>query len=250
MNQRTRCIWLAAWMLLPLALELPLPGAAAHAASFDCAKARSKLHRTICADAELSALDERVWNAYGALVPTLSSTQYAHVRERHVTWRRQRGWFERSLEGLKADYQRHLAWLTHPLLPLEGRYEAVEGRSLQVDIDPGSTNAVLLQGEHRQPFHYVWVAPLPGDAPNLVVAAESIAEERPALVLQGRSLSFMPAFIGRPWAPRDCQVHVTFGADEVHVTTTGECGGKLAGSYQKPAGSLPTPPPAWMRVKP
>ncbi len=242
--------WRFGYLSLAAAMALASHGAATYAASFDCTKARTKLARMICADAELSALDSQVWNAYGALVPTLSAVQHAHVRERHITWRRQRGWFERSLEGLKEDHRRHLAWLTHPLLPLEGRYEAEGDRGLQVDLAPGSRNALLLQGDHRLPFHFVWVTPVPGDPPNLVVTAESIAEERPALVLEGRSVAFMPAFIGRPWTPKDCQVRITFGMDEALVATTGACGGNLAATYRKPAVVRPDPHPAWLRDRP
>ena len=95
-----------------LCLAAPCAGPAI-GASFDCAKARTKLNRMICADAELSALDSRVWDAFGTRLNGISVAQYTHVRERHLTWRRQRGWYDSTVDALKDDYQRHLAW-AHP----------------------------------------------------------------------------------------------------------------------------------------
>ena len=50
----------------PLALLCVLAGASAFAAGFDCAKARSPVEKQICADAELSRLDELLARFYPA----------------------------------------------------------------------------------------------------------------------------------------------------------------------------------------
>jgi uncharacterized protein YecT (DUF1311 family) len=106
--------------LCALALSFP---ALSHAASFDCSRARAKLSRIICSDAQLSTLDEEVWNAYGTRIKTLAPLQQLRVRQRHLQWRRTRGHYDDSVAALSHDYRIHLSWLTHPLLPLEGRYE-------------------------------------------------------------------------------------------------------------------------------
>lgn len=54
-----RSTYLAAMLLGWLVLSLPVQGA-----SFDCAKAQAKVERLICADAELSKLDEKLSTAY------------------------------------------------------------------------------------------------------------------------------------------------------------------------------------------
>ena len=212
-----------------------------HAASFDCAKARTKLNRMICADAELSALDSRVWDTYGARIQGISIAQYTHVRERHLTWRRQRGWYDRTIDTLKDDYQRHLAWLTHPLLALEGRYESDDGNAVQIEIDAEAaqnisiTGSVQTTGLVRHVFS--WVTPASGEAVNHIVRDAGSAEARPTLALTTasnavRSVQFAPAFISAPPGPlQDCRIELGFGTDELTIKTQGACGARFDGSY-------------------
>jgi ankyrin repeat protein/uncharacterized protein YecT (DUF1311 family) len=68
------------WLLLTLATTPTLLGAA----SFDCTKARSDVEKLICADDELSRLDEAVANAYEAA----KTASWPSVRPVHD----QRGW--------------------------------------------------------------------------------------------------------------------------------------------------------------
>lgn len=73
-----------------VALAIALPAAtAAHAASFDCAAARSAIERAICNDAQLSALDSQLASAYQAALKTpgndadqLKADQRAWLRAR------------------------------------------------------------------------------------------------------------------------------------------------------------------------
>ena len=225
----------------------------ASAASFDCAKARTKLNRMICADAELSALDSRVWDAFGARIQGISVAQYTHVRERHLTWRRQRGWYDRTIDALKDDYQRHLAWLSHPLLALEGRYETGDGNAIQIEIDTGAaqnfsvTGSVQTTGLVRHAFS--WVVPVSGEPLNHIVRDADGAEARPTLALttQGhttRSVQFAPAFIGAPPGPlQDCRIELGFGTDQLTLATQGACGARLDGSYTRRI----SPSAAWGR---
>ena len=215
---------------------------AADAASFDCARARPKLNRMICADAALSALDSQVSDAYSARIAGVSVAQYAHLRERHVAWRRQRGWYDRTIDALKDDYQRHLAWLNHPLLALEGRYEHDDDLAVQVEVDTDAPAHVSLQGSVRTSglvrHAFAWMPPAPGEAPNHVVPAGADAQARPALALTARtatfSATFAPAFIGAPPAPvQDCRLDISFGEDELTLLTYGACGAAFSGRYRK-----------------
>ena len=226
------------------------PAPDVQAASFDCARARTKLNRMICADVELSALDSRVWDAFGARINGISVAQYTHVRERHFTWRRQRGWYDRTVDAIKDDYQRHLAWLTHPLLALEGRYEMDDGYAVQIEIDTDApqkisvAGSVLTTGLVRHAFS--WVPPASGEPLNHIVRDTDSAEARPTLLLTRRTsgqhaASFSPAFIGAPLGPvQDCRIDLGFGNDELTLTTQGACGARLDGTYVKRASQSAT----------
>ncbi len=229
---------------------------AAHAASFDCTRARSKLNRMICADPELSSLDSRVWDAYGARLSGASVAQYTHLRERHLAWRRQRGWYDSTIDALKDDYQRHLAWLTHPLLPLEGSYALDDERVVQVELDTDAPASVSLHGTVRTTnlvrHVFSWVVPLPTEAPNHIVRSDSageaigeaVGEARPAVALANRRASLQPSFIGAPPGPaQGCRISITFGDDELFLDTGGQCGARLDGRYVKRA----APSAAWGR---
>ena len=248
---RSCALWVQALLIVIGASALCLTSVPhAAAASFDCAKARTKLHRMICADAELSALDSRVWETFGARINGISVAQYTHVRERHLTWRRQRGWYDSTVDAIKDDYQRHLAWLTHPLLALEGRYEMDHGYAVQIEIDADApqkisvAGSVLTTGLVRHAFS--WVPPASGEPLNHIVRDTDSAEARPTLPLTLRAgansaVSFSPAFIGAPPGPvQDCRIELGFGNDELTLTTQGVCGARLDGTYVKRASQSAT----------
>ena len=227
------------WFALALITAILAPGASTvQAASFDCNKARTKLNRMICADAALSTLDSQVWDTYGTRIAGASVVRYAHLRERHSAWRRQRGLYDRTVDALKEDYQRHLAWLNHPLLALEGRYEHDEDLAVQVEIDIDAPARVSVQGHVKTSglvrHTFAWVPPARGETDNHVVPAGSDAQARPAVALSDRSVSFAPAFIGAPPAPvQDCRIEITFGDDELTLVTQGACGAAFSGRYRK-----------------
>ena len=227
------------------ALSMCLGSLMAQAASFDCAKARTKLNRMICADAELSALDSRVRDVYGARIAGASVAQYTHLRERHAAWRRQRGWYDNTIDTLKDDYQRHLAWLNHPLLALEGRYEHDDDLSVQVEIDADAPTRVSIQGSVKTAglvrHAFAWAPPARGEPVNYVVRGGDAGEARPTVALTNRATAFAPAFIGAPPVPvQGCQIDITFGSDELSLVTIGACGAPLAGRYAKRATATAT----------
>ena len=225
-----------AWQIITGALLLA--SAQVHSASFDCNKARSKLNRMICADAELSALDSRVWDTFGAHLKSLSPAQLAHVRERHFLWRRQRGWFDDNVASISADYRRHLAWLTHPLLPLEGRYETAAGHAVQVEVETGADaaapNKLSVQGEAAGPRRFTWVAPAGDEVENRIVRDAEAADVRPGVPLINGMVEIVPTFLGVPPTPvQQCRIDIRFGDDALTLSTQGACGADLAGSYHK-----------------
>lgn len=73
-----------------LSIAVALMAGNAHTASFDCAKASTKVEKLICADRELSELDDRMANAYewdtegGDALPRFRGSQKAWLAKRNA----------------------------------------------------------------------------------------------------------------------------------------------------------------------
>src|SRR5208282_2422278 len=80
------------WLILLL-----LAGSVAHAASFDCAKAKTPQEKAICASPELNAADERMAAAYRAVLTAVPPEIQAEIRDG------QRAWIRRREEECPAD---------------------------------------------------------------------------------------------------------------------------------------------------
>jgi hypothetical protein len=228
-------------LALGVALAALLSGAA-EAASFDCSKPSTKLYRAICADPELSRLDEQVWNAYGERIKTLSPAQYEQVRDRHITWRRQRGRYDRGMVQLADDYRRHLAWLQHPLLPLEGRYARADGAEVDIEIDlqaPAEAPALIAIGRLG---NLQWLPAQAGLPANSLRSDLGTAAPQPSTVLQEGSLHLVPDFVGTPTLPiQACDFTLDWSGDTLRLHASGSCGADFSGDYamQPPAHPWP-----------
>ena len=75
---------------MKLALLILLVPCAAGAASFDCAKAATRTEKAICADAELSALDEHLGRFYFAARDRLAENASCIVADQQQWLRAQR----------------------------------------------------------------------------------------------------------------------------------------------------------------
>ena len=201
------------------------------AASFDCDRARSKLNRVICSDAALSRLDETVWNTYGERIRSLTALQYVHVRERHLLWRRSRGLYETTVEALTHEYRSHLAWLTHPLLGLEGRYQrsglGASAAHIEIEVDVRSLQALELRGLATTPMSIAWQA----SARHAVGSDASLA---PPGRDQDVRLTLQPRLIGDAApAAAPCAFDLTLTGDQAVLTSSGECGAHVGGTYAR-----------------
>lgn len=99
------------WILVPL-----LAGVlSAHAASFDCAKAKTPREKAICASPALSTADDQMAAAYRAWLAVLPPGVVPEAREE------QRGWLQQLAESCKADEANSLNALTLCML---NRYPA------------------------------------------------------------------------------------------------------------------------------
>ncbi|MFZ6722351.1 lysozyme inhibitor LprI family protein [Undibacterium sp. Ji49W] len=112
----------------------------AHAASFDCAKARTPTEKTICADTTISGLDADVGQAFKtsqALWPAGNWKDFLRAEQRE--WLKTRDAECKSdVACLKMDYERRLAFLRHPHLKYMGRYVAgtCPGNGTYLDVTP------------------------------------------------------------------------------------------------------------------
>lgn len=61
---------------------------AAHAASFDCSKAKSKVEKTICSTPEISGLDDQLAARYGAALKSLTPEGGQVLKKGQVAWLR------------------------------------------------------------------------------------------------------------------------------------------------------------------
>lgn len=96
--------WLAAILLNWL-----IPAVPAQAVSFDCAKAQTKVEELICADADLSKLDEELNAAYKFAVHNEKQTE--SIRQSQKQWMKERNGCE-DADCLKATYQARIQKLT------------------------------------------------------------------------------------------------------------------------------------------
>jgi uncharacterized protein len=108
---------------LLLVATVGLPGGSAHAASFPCAKAATPTEQAICADAQLSRLDEQLAEAYRAAAAVLgatlecqpgkpSETAVQPLRASQRAWIAERDRCGRDRACLRRHYERRLAVLT------------------------------------------------------------------------------------------------------------------------------------------
>jgi len=74
-----------------LLISMLLAGAVAHAASFDCAKAKTPQEKAICASPELSAADDKMAAAYRAVLAAAPPEIISEVRDGQKLWIRKMG---------------------------------------------------------------------------------------------------------------------------------------------------------------
>jgi uncharacterized protein YecT (DUF1311 family) len=72
--------------IMPLAAIALVAAATLHAASFDCAKARTGVEKAVCADPQLSEYDERIAAAYKRDLDAWDGAIRGYVREEQRHW--------------------------------------------------------------------------------------------------------------------------------------------------------------------
>ena len=147
-------------VLTMLALCAALPS---HAASFDCARAKRKIERRICADTTLSRLDDDAAREYAAAYTSATVAHQQDLIAERARFRRERGRYDLSNTGLTADFNDYLRYLRHPLRANLGAYERFDGAALRILLS--QTDALILQGNGPN-GRATWMTTAPRSAPD------------------------------------------------------------------------------------
>jgi uncharacterized protein len=114
-------------MKTPMLLAAGLLFAAfAQAASFDCRKARSEDEKAVCANSELSKLDEDMAAAYKGAAALMAgdNRRIALFRKDQADWVKERGRCGDTASCLKEEYARRIRWLRNPAHQYTGEWAA------------------------------------------------------------------------------------------------------------------------------
>ena len=216
-------MWLRVWLFLALCVV-----GVAHAASFDCTKAKRKVEKRICADPALSQLDDQAAHAYAQAYASASLHHQQELIAERAKFRHERGRYDATPSALADDYQHWLFYLTHPQRARVGIYQGSQQayvRLLPVRMAGGA--ALLAQGTGE----VGWATA----APFVIEGDRAMVELRYAT---------MPQAI--------CPATLQFDDERVKLITQGKCGGNAIDAvYRKvipnlpiwvmPKGSVPLP---------
>ena len=109
-----------------LAAIAALAAFACQAAGFDCAKARSEDEKAVCANPELSRLDEQMAAAYKATLARFAGDKRraAEFRRNQADWVKERGRCGDTAKCLRDEYAARIRWLGHPAQAYAGEWTA------------------------------------------------------------------------------------------------------------------------------
>lgn len=215
----------AALAALLLAAVIPsLAASPAIAASFDCAKARTKVEKLICKDPQLSRQDEDLAEAYGEAQKAWDGKIAAYVRMSQRGWMRARALETPGMSGggilceddetalpcLRTIHADRIAVLRNPGFRLSGIY--VRGQDfLRIKAMPTGLD-----------FAY--------QLADANMSQGSADETRPVKVAPGQTIVAFPL---AGTGPDACRLDVSFSADQVTLTQKGPCGGADLGGWWK-----------------
>jgi uncharacterized protein len=193
-----------------------LASSAAHAASFDCAKAKTEDERAICKNAELSRLDEDMAAAYKAVAGPMSGfkERIGPFRKNQSEWIRDRARCGDTVPCLKDEYVSRIAWLKSPLLAYTGWWVSKKYRV-----------SVTLQDSTLKPIVRVYAGP--GEAGFMAMELQSRLvrakdNQRDGLDSLQITPLFQPAF--RKYEGQCSSLKINFDNDkEAYLATSEQC---------------------------
>jgi len=113
-----------------LLVAVVLAATGAQAASFDCKKARSEDEKAICANPELSKLDEDLAAAFKSTLALMSgdAKRIAIFRKDQAAWVKERDRCGGTASCLKNEYARRIRWLSSPAHQYAGEWRASKAK--------------------------------------------------------------------------------------------------------------------------
>ena len=113
-----------------LLVAVVLAATGAQAASFDCKKARSEDEKAICANPELSKLDEDLAAAFKSTLALMSgdAKRIAIFRKDQAAWVKERDRCGGTASCLKNEYVRRIRWLSSPAHQYAGEWRASKAK--------------------------------------------------------------------------------------------------------------------------
>jgi uncharacterized protein YecT (DUF1311 family) len=188
----------------------------AHAASFDCTKARAEDERAICKNAELSKLDEDMAAAYKAAIQPIGGDKLRlnPLRANQLEWVKDRVRCGDSLPCLKENYVQRIAWLKSPLLPFTGLWVNKKYRVI-----------IVMEDDTLKPIVRVFAGP--GEAGFMAMELQSrfvAAVNNPQEGTEAVQITpqFQPAF--RQYEGQCSAISINFFKDdEAYLASNGPC---------------------------
>jgi uncharacterized protein YecT (DUF1311 family) len=205
-------------------LLLILVAAPATAASFDCAKARSKVEKLICKDPQLSRQDEDLAKAYGEALKLWDGQIAAYVKLN------QRGWVgSRALEPPGMSGGGILCTDDETALPC---LRTIHADRIAVLRNPG----FRLSGIYVRGQDFLRIKAMPTGLDFAYQLADANASQgftddtQPVKVATGQAVMSFPL---TGTGPDTCRLDAAFTADTVVLTQKGPCGGAKLGGWWK-----------------
>jgi uncharacterized protein YecT (DUF1311 family) len=205
-------------------LLLILVAAPATAASFDCAKARTKVEKLICKDPQLSRQDEDLAKAYGEALKLWDGQIAAYVKLN------QRGWVgSRALEPPGMSGGGILCTDDETALPC---LRTIHADRIAVLRNPG----FRLSGIYVRGQDFLRIKAVPTGLDFAYQLADANASQgftddtRPVKVAVGQTVLGFPL---TGTGPDACRLDAAFTADTVVLTQKGPCGGAKLGGWWK-----------------
>lgn len=220
------------WIICAAALLLC---AGAQAASFDCAKAGAKVEKAICANPELSKLDERMADSYKKqLAAAGDKADYMRYDQREFVKELRsahEGETEDGLECAKAYVacikrmmSERIGVLENPAYGVSGVFENKGGKLLIRPRADGTVDVLLF---------YRADSTIRSTLKDETPTGDRVKPGAVTLNLPGEIVSKMGE--GAPGQPTKdgCEAKVRFAGRDAEVSTTGRCGAPFAGKYPR-----------------
>ena len=226
------------WVGLCSGLFLLLAPLAGQAASFDCAKARAKIEKAICADKELSALDERMAAAYkkqlGAWQGGIAAgVRYDQVEFNKIVRSAHEGEIEDAFECNKAYVscikkmlRERVDVLESTAYPLGGVYQRGNAKLLLRPLAGEGYDVVLFRLGGKET---VVLSTLKSDHPDGMKVKPGAAGYTASDMLVSQ---LGDGVAGTP-LKEACEVRLRMSSQEAEITQTGKCGANFAGKYKR-----------------